>query len=113
MTAFALPQRTDVLTFAAEWLEPSRVRITVHGDIDAYNAPQLAEYVFQRAANCKEMVLDMSGVEFFSTAGFARLRTIEIRCARAGVHWTLIPSRAVTRVLAICDPRDTFPTAAA
>jgi anti-anti-sigma factor len=110
MTAFTSPHRTDVLTFAAEWLQPSQVRITVHGDIDASNAAQLAEYVFHRAANCKEMILDMSGVEFFSTAGFARLRTIEIRSARAGVRWTLIPSRAVTRVLAICDPRDTFPT---
>jgi anti-anti-sigma factor len=112
MTSLAAPQRADHLTFAAEWLDPSLVRITVNGDIDACNAAQLGEYVFHRAANCKELILDMTGVEFFSTAGFARLRTIEIRCSRAGVRWTLIPSRAVTRVLAICDPRGTFPVEA-
>jgi anti-anti-sigma factor len=115
MTAFApslSTTRADLLTLATEWLDPSTVHITVHGDIDACNASRLAEYVFQRAANCRRMILDMAGVEFFSTAGFARLRTIEIRCARAGVHWTLIPSRAVTRVLTICDSSGSLPVEA-
>jgi anti-anti-sigma factor len=90
-------------------LDPTTVRIAVDGDIDACNAPHLADYVFQRAANCRRMILDMVGVEFFSTAGFARLRHIEIRCARAGVEWALVPSRAVLRVLTICDPRHSLP----
>jgi anti-anti-sigma factor len=105
MTAVAPPQSI----FATEWLSPSEVRVTVHGDIDACNAQDLAEYVFQRAANCQRLILDMSGVEFFSTAGFARLRTIEVRCARANVEWTLISSKAVLRVLDICDPRSSLP----
>jgi anti-anti-sigma factor len=110
MTAFAPTQLIrGADQFATEWLSPSEVHITIRGDIDAYNAPDLAEYVFQRAANSRRMILDMSGVEFFSTAGFARLRTIEVRCERAGVDWTLIPSKAVLRVLTICDPRHSLP----
>jgi anti-anti-sigma factor len=115
MTAIAVfpaAARVDQLRFATEWPNPSQVRIAVQGEIDACNAQELVDYVFRRAANCRHLVLDMEGVEFFSTAGFARLRTIEVRCLRAQVEWTLIPSRAVSRVLDICDPRRSLPVEA-
>jgi anti-anti-sigma factor len=116
MTTVAPPQsarRADHMTLSTEWLNPSVVRISASGDIDACNSAEFAEYVFTRAANCQRLILDMAGVEFFSTAGFARLRTIEIRCTRAKVEWTLVASRAVTRVLTICDPRCSLPVEAA
>ena len=108
----ALPESSrpqDQLTLSTEWLDSSVVRISAAGDIDASNARQLADYVFHRAANCRRLILDLAGVDFFGTAGFSTLRRIDVRCAHADVRWNLVSSRAVRRVLDICDPRQTLP----
>ncbi len=101
----------DRLFASTEWLSPSEVRIAVAGDIDASNAEHLAAYVFGRAANCRRLTLDLGQVEFFGTAGFSVLHTIETRCAQASVSWTLLASGAVLRVLRLCDPERTLPVA--
>jgi anti-anti-sigma factor len=101
----------DRLFASTEWLSPSEVRIGVAGDIDASNAECLAAHVFGRAANCRHLILDLSQVEFFGTAGFSALRTIESRCAQASVSWILLASGAVLRVLRLCDPEGTLPSA--
>jgi len=99
------------LTFSTQWQTASVVRISVVGDVDASNAAQLAEYVFQRSANCLELVVDLRGVDFFGSAGFTTLHIIDERCARANVTWAVVPSRAVSRVLDICDPQQKTPRA--
>ncbi len=112
MPTISAPQATQTsgpLMLSTEWLDATMVRINAAGDIDAANAGELADYVFRRAANCKRMVLDMSEVSFFGTAGFTTLRIIDFRCSRAGVMWSLVPSRAILRVLDICDPRHSLP----
>lgn len=88
---------------STEWVDPYVVRIAVTGEIDASNADELREYVFRRAANCRSLVLDLCDVTFFSTAAFATLRTIRVRCDRANVRWTLHGSSTVSRVIDICD----------
>jgi anti-anti-sigma factor len=87
------------------------VRITVTGETDASNATELADYVFRRAANARRLILDLTDVEFFGTAGFSALMHIRERCAHAAVNWMLISSRAVSRVLDICDPHHRLPVA--
>jgi anti-anti-sigma factor len=101
------------LSLSTEWLSATVVRITVSGDVDAANAAELTDYVFHRAANSRRFVLDLQRVEFFGTAGFTALKKIESRSALAEVVWTVIPSRAVARVLDVCDPRRTLPIATA
>jgi anti-anti-sigma factor len=116
MTAVLSPQKTASpyhLTFATEWLDPSVVRISVAGDIDAANAGEVPDYVFGRAANCRQLILDMSEVTFFGTAGFSAVCIVDARCAQASVEWTLTASRAVSRVLDICDPRHQLPVVTA
>lgn len=103
----------DHLTFSTEWLTARDVRITVAGSIDAANAPELAAYVFRRAANSRNLTLDMTGVDFLSTAGFSTLCTIGERCVRAGVGWQVVSNPTVRRVVEICDPHRTLPLAAA
>ncbi|TFV61575.1 anti-sigma factor antagonist [Mycobacterium sp. PS03-16] len=103
----------DHLTFSTEWLDPYEVRLTVSGSIDAANAADLAAYVFRRGANSRRLVLDMTGVDFLSTAGFSILCTIGERCVRAGVDWELVSNPTVRRVVEICDPHRTLPLAAA
>jgi anti-anti-sigma factor len=97
------------LILSTTWITASIVRITASGDIDASNACELARYVFRRSANCRHLILDLQGIDFFGTAGFTTLRNVESECARASVTWTLVPSRAVSRVLEICDTRSTLP----
>lgn len=101
----------DRLSLSTEWMTSAVVRITVTGEIDASNTAHLADYVFRHAANSRRLILDLQGVEFFGTSGFSTLLDIQARCARAVVTWSLVPSRAVTRVLEICDPRGTLPIA--
>ncbi len=55
--------------------------------------------------------MDLRGLEFFGTAGFSALHTINVRCAGAGVRWAVVPSKAVSRLLRICDPDNALPVA--
>jgi anti-anti-sigma factor len=115
MTTFAVEQSTppgrDHVTFSTDWETASSVRISATGDIDATNAAQFAEYVLQRSANCLQLVIDLRAIDFFGSAGLTALLTIGERCGRADVSWAVIPSRAVSRVLDICDPEQTLPRA--
>lgn len=97
------------LALSTEWLNAAAVRIDVQGEIDAVTESELREYVFNRAANCKTLVLNLHEVSFFATAGFSALLTIHDRCTHAGVNWMVIPSATVSRVLDICDRQFTIP----
>lgn len=96
--------------FTADW-RPSFVVITAHGELDAANSSQLADCVQSCAAHSESVILDLRGLEFFGTAGFSALHTINVRCAGAGVRWAVIPSKAVSRLLRICDPDNALPVA--
>lgn len=96
--------------FATRWLRPSTAVITVHGELDAANAPALTEFATRHAIHADRMVLDLTGVEFFGTAGFFTLQELDARCVESDVDWVLVPSRAVTRLLQTCDPTRTLPS---
>jgi anti-anti-sigma regulatory factor len=84
--------------FSARWPHPAIAVVSAHGELDAANAQDFAAYALQR-------------IEFFGTAGFSALHTLNVRCAGEGVDWAMVPSRAVGRVLQICDPDATLPVA--
>ena len=104
------PWENHSARFTAEW-GPSFAVITAHGELDASNANQLADYVERCAAHAKSVIVNLSGLEFFGTAGFSALHTINVRCAGADVRWTVVPSKAVSRLLRICDPDNALPLA--
>lgn len=97
--------------FATRWLQPSVAVITAQGDLDASNAQELVDYALRDADRTQRLALDLTGVEFFGTAGFSALHTLNVRCAGAGVEWVLLPSTAVRRLLRICDPDSALPVA--
>ena len=99
-------------SFATRWLQPSVAVITAHGDLDASNAQDFVDYTLRHAERTQRLALDLSGVDFFGTAGFSALHTLNVRCAGAGVEWVLVPSGAVSRLMRICDPDSTLPIAA-
>jgi anti-anti-sigma factor len=104
------PWENHSARFTAEW-GPSFVIITAHGELDASNAGHLADYVQRCAAHSKSIIVDLSGLDFFGTAGFSTLHTINVRCAGADVSWAVVPSKAVSRLLRICDPDNALPVA--
>ncbi|BBZ06710.1 hypothetical protein MDOR_08790 [Mycolicibacterium doricum] len=85
---------------------PSTTVVTAHGELDAVNAQPLADFALQRANHA--LVLDLSEVEFFGTAGFSALHTLNVRSG-ADIDWVLVPSTAVSRLLRICDPDGALP----
>jgi anti-anti-sigma factor len=94
----------------SRWLTPAIAVVAAHGELDAANAQTFVDDALRHP--CSALVLDLTDVEFFGTAAFSALHTLNVRCARGGVDWILVPSAAVSRLLAICDPDATLPTAA-
>ncbi|MBO0677723.1 STAS domain-containing protein [Mycolicibacterium sp. S2-37] len=89
---------------------PLTTVIAVRGDLDATNAHEFVDYALQHPGHA--LVLDLTGVEFFGTAAFSAIHTLNVRCAGSGVEWVLVPSWAVARLLRVCDPDATLPVAA-
>lgn len=97
---------------ATRWLHPSIVVVVAEGELDAANAQDFATYAGRHADAVNHLVLDLESVEFFGAAGFSALHTLNVRCAADGTEWAMVPSKAVTRLLRICDPDTTLPVAA-
>ncbi len=95
--------------FATRWLQPSMAVITAHGELDAANAHEFVDYSLRHAPQMERLILDLTGVDFFGTAGFSALHTLNVRCAGEKIEWTMVPSAAVSRLLRICDPDSTLP----
>jgi anti-anti-sigma factor len=95
--------------FATRWLQPSTAVIAAHGELDAANAQQFVDYALRHAADTDRLVLDLTGVDFFGTAGFSALHTLNVRCAAEKIEWAMAPSPAVTRLMRICDPDSALP----
>ncbi|MDQ2637881.1 MAG: STAS domain-containing protein [Actinomycetota bacterium] len=96
--------------FATRWLEPDTAVISAHGEIDAANAREFVNYALRHAGQINRLVLDLSGVEFFGTAGFSALHMFNVRCVGEQIDWALASSTGVARVLQICDPDLALPT---
>jgi anti-anti-sigma regulatory factor len=51
----------------------------------------------------RRLVVDLSGVEFFGTAGLAALEDLDARCVAKSVAWGLTSCAAVDRLLKISN----------
>jgi anti-anti-sigma factor len=98
--------------FATRWLKPSTAVITAYGELDAANAQEFADYVLRHSAHADNLVIDLGSLDFFGTAGFSALHTVNVGCAGNAVQWAVVPSSAVTRLLRICDPDSALPVCA-
>jgi anti-anti-sigma factor len=94
--------------FTTSWISPSTAIIAAVGALDAANAAELEQYVW-RAGRATHLLIDLTGIEFFGTAGYSELLTFNARCAAEGVVWVMVPSRAVSRLLDICDAGSALP----
>jgi anti-anti-sigma factor len=97
--------------FAVRHLSATRLLLTATGDLDATNARALGRFVERHTGVSKQLVLDLSDVEFFATEGFAALHYVSVHCARHDVDWLFTGGRPVRRIVAICDPDAELPLA--
>lgn len=95
--------------FATRWLQADTAIVTAVGEIDAANAQEFVEYALRHAAELGRLVIDLSGVEFFGTAGFSALHALNVRTAGDNIDWVMLPSTSVSRLLRICDPDASLP----
>lgn len=99
--------------------EPVRVRelsattvlLAALGEIDATSADRLSTCIEAHLPGHRQLVLDLTRLEFVGTAGYSVLHRVNARCARAGIDWVLVPGREVARLLRVCDPDGILPTA--
>ena len=96
---------------ACRWPTSSVAVISAQGEIDASDAGSLTDYAVAHVMRCRGLVLDLQNLDFFGTEGFSALHRVSVSCARVGTGWAMVPGAAVTRVLRICDPQGSLPTA--
>ena len=94
-----------------QWPDENVGIITVQGELDASNATQFADHVERCATEGVRLILDLSPLDFFGTAGFSALHTINVRCAHAGSRWALVSGDSVSRLLRVCDRDHVLPVA--
>jgi len=87
------------------------VLLSADGEIDACNADEVAGQIEAALDGYRQLVLDLTAVTFFGTAGFAMLRRLDADCRQAHRDWVLVPGSEVRRLLRICDRDGTLPTA--
>ena len=95
--------------FETRWPQPATAVVSAHGELDAANGNHFVDYALRKADETQWLVIDLTGLSFFATAGFSALHTLNVRCAANDIRWALVPSLAVDRLLRLCDPDSTLP----
>lgn len=95
--------------FTAHWHRPAAILVSAAGEIDAVNASHLTEYATRYLDGHRALVLDLQGLRFFGTDGLVALDEIRCHCAMQGTEWSLIPGRAVAKLLEISGDSSTYP----
>ena len=107
----AASSRVRMPRLATRWLDSATAVIVVEGEVDAANADAVGDYAAGVSSRGRQLVLDLSRLDFFGVEGFSVLRTVGAQCAANGVQWVVVPGPAVARVLRLCDPAGALPTA--
>lgn len=92
-------------------LRHQAIVVTVGGDIDAANEHRVHDFATRFLQLSDALILDLSGVEFFSAGGISVLNGVDDACRTADLQWRLVASRIVNRVLRLIDCDTTLPTA--
>ncbi len=97
--------------FRARELSESTILVAVIGEIDDANSDDLISYVQGIFGKYRQLVLDLSRVDYFDEAAFSSVHTLNTHCAGRKISWVLVPSPDVQRTLQIHDPDGILPTA--
>ncbi|OJZ76294.1 STAS domain-containing protein [Mycobacterium paraffinicum] len=96
--------RNGIFECGGAWVRAHRRQlatvVTIRGEIDACNTDRVGEHLRRFVLGEDRVVLDMSGVSEFATAGISLLETFDDACRAEGAQWTLVASPAVAAVAA-------------
>jgi anti-sigma B factor antagonist len=100
----------DVITLSTSTGDDGAVTVTVVGEVDTFTAPVLRSSLdSQLEQSPKELVIDLSGVQFLGSAGLAVLVETQKAARARDVALRLIATtRAVTRPLEVTGLIDLF-----
>ncbi|MCK0176125.1 STAS domain-containing protein [Mycolicibacterium sp. F2034L] len=101
-------QRVHRLTVTSRVVGGS-LTVCVAGSVDAHNAKDLAVAVCDAVVDHHGVVVDLSALEFAGVDTVSALHAINATFRRDEVDWALVPNRAVSRVLDLCDPERLIP----
>ncbi|OBK23374.1 sulfate transporter [Mycobacterium asiaticum] len=87
---------------------PLATVVTIRGEIDAVNVDQIGEHVRRFVLGDNPVVLDLTGVTHFSSAGIGLLCVLDEECRAAGVEWMLVGNPAISALLGEPDEAE-FP----
>jgi anti-anti-sigma factor len=82
----------------------------VSGEIDAGNVDKFRAYVASATSAGRMLIVDLSGVDFLSVAGYRALVGIQEQFAKREILWALVSSDAIDRILRLADPGRRLPT---
>ncbi|CAM4140170.1 anti-anti-sigma factor [Mycobacterium basiliense] len=112
MTSATVTARQDNSTFDCAGAQirahcrPLATVVTIRGEIDGVNVDRVGQYIRRFIVGQGPVVLDLSGVSHFTSAGIALLCGFDEDCCAAGVEWMLVADPAVTELLGDgCDQR--------
>jgi anti-sigma B factor antagonist len=95
--------------FCAQKISSSLVRVGVAGEIDIRNAVALSDFARGQLRSSSRLILDLSEVEFFGTAGLRVFQELDGESSEIGARWVLVCGRPVQRLLRITDPDQRVP----
>lgn len=107
------PAHPQALRLRVHRPEPGVAVVLMSGEVDLAGAPRLNELIRQRltAAVLRALVLDMSEVSFFGSAGLELLLLAQSRCESRGIPMYLVPGHGVVaRMLRLTGLADRFAT---
>ena len=84
--------------------------VSIRGEIDAVNADKVGEYVRRFVRGDSAIILDLSELSHFSTAGFSLFCVLDEECRAAGVEWMIVANPIVAALLGDTDEA-AFPVA--
>lgn len=87
---------------------------SVCGEVDMLTAPALRQVIDEQIADCRVLVIDLSGVSFLGSAGLAVLVETSHEATRRDVVLRLVASSHTVRrpleITGLTDMLTTFPT---
>lgn len=100
----------DVITLSTSTSDNGAVTVTVVGEVDTFTAPVLRSTLdTQLEQSPKELIIDLSGVQFLGSAGLAVLVETQKSARSRDVDLRLVATtRAVTRPLEVTGLIDLF-----
>ena len=95
--------------FTGVAITPRLVLVSVRGDIDLCSADALRDFARDQCGESTDVLLDLSRVQFFGTAGLAVFTGLERATRGFGRAWALVGGRPVHRLLRAVGQTDLFP----